>query len=288
MLRLSVPVRLVLSRLTLPVMLALSLGMIVAGQANRNIGIVLRGAVDEALAPLYRVVSRPVDVLISDRNALGAWIGMHSEVLRLQAENAQLKRWRSVALALAAQNQSLKSQLHFVPTPTPAFFTARVIADVGGLYARSVLVTVPRDSHGVADAIAMDGGGVVGRVVQAGVRSARILLITDLNSRIPVSIGRHGEHALMAGTNGPAPRLLFWPPARPPADGAIVLTSAEGGIFPDGLPIGVVHYLGRNDPAVLPFAPMDRLRVLRLFEYQRGFDSSSSKASEGFVQKTRP
>lgn len=288
MLRLSVPVRLVLSRLTLPVMLALSLGMIVAGQADRNIGIALRGAVDEALAPLYRVVSRPMAVLISDRNALGAWIGMHSEVRRLQAENVQLKRWRSVALALAAQNQSLKSQLHFVPTPTPAFFTARVIADVGGLYARSVLVTVPRDSHGVADAIAMDGGGVVGRVVQAGARSARILLITDLNSRIPVSIGRNGEHALMAGTNGPVPRLLFWPPGRPPAEGAVVLTSAEGGIFPDGLPIGVVHYIGRNDPAVWPFASMNRLRVLRLFEYQRGLNSFSSKASESIVQKTRP
>ena len=117
MLRLSVPVRLVLSRLTLPVMLALSVGMIVAGQADRNIGNVLRGAVDEALAPLYRVVSRPIGVLSSDRNALGAWIGMHSEVLRLQAENAQLKRWRSVALALAVQNQSLKSQLHFAPPP---------------------------------------------------------------------------------------------------------------------------------------------------------------------------
>ena len=119
MLRLSVPVRLVLSRLTLPVMLALSVGMIVAGQADRNIGIVLRGAVDEALAPLYSAVSRPMGLLVSDRNALGAWIGMHSEVLRLQAENAQLKRWRSVALALAVQNQSLKSELHFVPTPPP-------------------------------------------------------------------------------------------------------------------------------------------------------------------------
>jgi rod shape-determining protein MreC len=94
-----------------------------------------------------------------------------------------------------------------------------------------------------------------------------VLLITDLNSRVPVGIGPSGAPALMAGTNGADPALLYWAPGQPPAEGAMVLTSAEGGAFPPGLPVGVVHYDAQNDPVVLPLADLDSLRLLRLFAY---------------------
>jgi rod shape-determining protein MreC len=71
----------------------------------------------------------------------------------------------------------------------------------------------------------------------------------------------------MAGTNGADPALLYWAPGQPPAEGAMVLTSAEGGAFPPGLPVGVVHYDAQNDPVVLPLADLDSLRLLRLFAY---------------------
>jgi rod shape-determining protein MreC len=103
--------------------------------------------------------------------------------------------------------------------------------------------------------------------VEAGSRSARVLLITDLNSRIPVAIGTSGAPALMTGTNGSDPALLYWAPGQPPAEGAMVLTSAVGGAFPPGLPVGVVHYNAQNDPVVLPLADLSGLRLLRLFSY---------------------
>lgn len=267
MLRLSIPVRQALSRLTLPVMLLASLGLILAGRADRHLGDILRTGLDDSLAPVYRAAAAPVAAIEQDRGALGSWFRLHAENLALTKQNEALQRWRAVALALAAQNAALKSQLHFVPTPTPNFFAARVIADLGGLYARSVLVTIPREAHDIVNAIAMDGRGVVGRVVQSGSRSARVLLITDLNSRVPVAIGRHGERAIMEGQNSATPRLIYWAPGDPPREGQIVLTSAVGGVFPYGLPVGIVRYKGRNDPVVVPFAGLTRLRVLRLFEY---------------------
>lgn len=267
MLRLSVPVRQALARLTLPVMLLASLVLLLAGRADRHLGNILRGGLNDALAPLYLAAAQPVNAIERDRGALGAWFRMHAANVTLIQQNQDLLRWRAVALALAAQNAALKAQLHFVLTPTPSFFAARVIADLGGLYERSVLVTIPRNASDIDDAVAMDGRGVVGRVVQTGSRSARVLLITDLNSRVPVAIGAQGNRAIMEGQNTATPRLIYWMPGAPPVEGAIVLTSAAGGKFPYGLPVGVVHYEGRNDPIVEPFAGMNRLRVLRLFEY---------------------
>jgi rod shape-determining protein MreC len=268
MIRLSVPFRQALARLTLPVMLMVSLGVVLIGRADQNLAASLRSGLDDLLAPAYAIIAGPVETLEHGGGAIGQLFNLEAQNQELRDENAKLMQWQAVALALEAQNNAMKSVLNYIPQPTPKFFTGDVVADLGGVYARSVLVAVPPDTNGdLVGAVAMDGRGVAGRVVEAGARSARVLLITDLNSRVPVGIGPSGAPALMAGTNGADPALLYWAPGQPPAEGAMVLTSAEGGAFPPGLPVGVVHYDAQNDPVVLPLADLDSLRLLRLFAY---------------------
>jgi rod shape-determining protein MreC len=266
--RLSVPFRQALSRLTLPVMLMFSLGLVLIGRADQNFSSHLQIGLDDLLAPAYQLVDGPIEAVENGSGMVGHLFDLDADNERLRAENERLMQWQGVAMALEAQNAALKASLNYVPSPTPHFFTGNVVADLGGVYARSVLVELPSggDSN-VVGAVAMDGRGVVGRVVDAGDRAARVLLITDLNSRVPVEIGAAGQPAMMAGTNGPDPDLIYWAPGHPPPEGAMVLTSAVGGAFPPGLPVGVVHYNGTNDPEVLPLADLASLRMLRLFSY---------------------
>ncbi len=289
MIRLSVPFRQALSRLTLPVMLMLSLGIVLFGRADQNLGDRLRAGLDDMLAPAYQVIAGPIEALESGTGAIGNLFNLAGQNAQLRAENAKLLQWQAVAMALQAQNDAMKASLNYIPRPAPEFFTAPVVADLGGVYARSVLVATspddgvtPQDTVG---AIAMDGRGIAGRVVEAGSRSARVLLITDLNSRVPVGLGVHGSPALMAGTNGPDPQLLYWSPGQPPAEGDMVLSSSTGGAFPPGLPIGVVHYDAQNEPEVLPLADLDDLRMLRLFIYPNDEPQLTPIAKPG---KARP
>jgi rod shape-determining protein MreC len=60
---------------------------------------------------------------------------------------------------------------------------------------------------------------------------------------------------------------MFWPEGSMPVEGERVVTSAEANAFPSGLPIGVVHYTASNVPEVEPFAQLDRLEVVRIFDY---------------------
>ncbi len=269
MIRLSVPFRQAMSRLTFPVMLMLSFGVVLIGRADQGLSASLRTGLDDVLAPVYGAFSGPIQAAESGTGALGHLFMLNTENEQLRAENAKLLQWQAVAMALEAQNDALKASLHYIPPAAPAFFTGDVVADLGGVYDRSVLVELPRGASPapLVGAVAMDGRGVVGRVVEAGSRSARVLLITDINSRIPVALGPGGAPALMTGTNGPTPALLYWAPGQPPAEGAMVLTSAVGGAFPPGLPVGVVHYNAQNNPVVLPLADLDSLRLLRLFMY---------------------
>jgi rod shape-determining protein MreC len=252
-------------------MLMLSLGIVLFGRADQDLGDRLRAGLDDVLAPVYGAVAAPVEALEHGTGAIGELFELANQNAQLRAENAKLLQWQAVAMALEAQNDALKDTLNYIPSPTPEFFTAPVVADLGGVYARSVLVSTSRSDAikpvMMVGGIAMDGRGIAGRVVEAGSHSARILLITDLNSRIPVGLGRSGAPALMAGTNGPDPQLLYWSPDQPPAEGDMVLSSAVGGALPPGLPIGVVHYGTQNQPEVLPLADLDDLRLLRVFIY---------------------
>jgi rod shape-determining protein MreC len=148
----------------------------------------------------------------------------------------------------------------------PAFRTARVVADAGGIYARAVLLRTGPEIQPVRGQVAMDDRGLAGRVTEVGARSARILLVTDLNSRIPVVLEGSGARAVMAGTNGPRPRLQHWPEGTRPAEGQRVVTLGDAATVPGGLPVGVVRWTESGAAEVELFARLDRLDVLRLFE----------------------
>lgn len=270
MVRLSIPLRHVLSRLTLPTMLVVSLVVVLVGQADQKLSNSLRAGIDDIIAPAYMLASGPIQAVEHGTGAIGHLFTLSDENAQLREQNKELLQWQEVAMALQAQNDALRASLHFVPPAAPKFSTGQVVADLGGVYARSVLVLIPPASGNPKDlvgAVAMDGRGLAGRVIDTGSRAARVLLLTDINSRIPVAIGAQGAPALMVGTNGPDPALAYWSATNPPAEGAMVLTSAQAGAFPPGLPVGVVHYNSQNQPVVLPLANLSSLRVLRLFSY---------------------
>jgi rod shape-determining protein MreC len=265
--RLSIPVRQALAKLTLPVLIAAAFGLMLLGKADTVVAERIRMALGDALTPIYALLAEPAarlhDVADSARHVLT----LASENARLREENEQLRKWQAIALALDAENSALKANLHWIPDPTPNFVTARVVADAGGVYARAVLLSAG-PNHGITKGqIALDDRGLVGRVTEVGARSVRVLLLTDINSRIPVTLESSHGRAILTGTNGPRPRLSYWTEGLRPAEGERVVTSAEADAFPAGLPVGTVHYTTQNVPEVEPAARLDRLEIVRLFDY---------------------
>ena len=193
--------------------------------------------------------------------------GLREENARLRDENEQLRRWQSIALTLDAENRRLKAALRWIPDPEASYVTARVVADAGGVYAKAVLLSVG-PNHGLQKGqIALDERGLVGRITEVGSRTARVLLITDMNSRVPVILEGSRAHAILAGTNGPWPRLLYWSEGTVPKEGERVVTSAEANAFPANLPVGRVRYNANGVPEVEPDAQLRDLDIVRIFDY---------------------
>jgi rod shape-determining protein MreC len=104
-------------------------------------------------------------------------------------------------------------------------------------------------------------------VIELGRHSARVLLLTDFNSRIPVMVEPSRDQAILAGNNTRRPSLVFLPLNPRLSVGNRVVTSGRGGVLPPGLEIGTVTAIEETGVIVEPLVDFARLEYLRLLEY---------------------
>jgi rod shape-determining protein MreC len=228
----------------------------------------LRNGVVDTAEPVLDALSRPVE---SGNRIVAEIDGM----LALREENAalhqaidRLKRWELVARRMEAENAALRGLLNLRVGSRPSFVTARVIGDSGNAYVRTLLANVGAVDGIVQGQAAITGQGMVGRVVEVGRRASRVLLVTDLNSRIPVVIESTRQRAVLSGDNTETARLAFLPRDAQVAIGARVVTSGHGGVLMPGLPVGVVSAITDGVVRVQPLADLGRIEYVRLIAWQ--------------------
>jgi len=227
----------------------------------------LRTHTVDTLAPVLDAVARPMAAAEQFGATLRETISLRADNARLREENAHLAEWQNAVVVREKENRDLRALLHFKTEPGLAYISARVIADTGGAYARGLVVTAGR-VDGVREGMAaMTGEGLIGRVVEVGDWSSRILLITDLNSRIPVTVAETGDRGILSGDNGQHPKLLFLPHDAAVSDGAHILTSGHGGVFPPNLPVGSLQETSPNIYTVVPAADLGRVSYVRLVDF---------------------
>ena len=267
MIRLSPQMRTAIQRTTLPVLVLLTGAIIVLGKADQLLFDSLRTAVSDTAAPVLDAVARPLNALGEVVDRAKMVVTTYQTNVRLEAENQRLLQWQQTALNLAADNKQLRGLLKAVPETALSYVTARVVANSGGAFVRMILINAGTEDHVSRGQAVITGEGLVGRLTEVGERAARVLLITDLNSRIPVTIERSHAVAVLAGDNSDRPRLLYLSAADGVKIGDRVVTSGEGGVFPPGLPVGVVATLDGPGPRVEPYVELSQLGYVLVADY---------------------
>ena len=224
----------------------------------------VRAGVVDVVAPVMAALSQPIATVSVGFDRIGNFFDVYEENERLRQQNTRLLQWQSAALALSTENSSLRKMLNFVPEPGVTFSAARVIGDSGGVFVRSVLINAGTVSGITKGDAVVTGSGLVGRVAESGRQSGRVLLITDLNSRIPVVSEKERVRAILSGDNGASPRLSFLPPNALLSVGERIVTSGHGGIFPAGLPVGTVSSKEDGTIRIRPSVDFDTLEYIRV------------------------
>lgn len=186
----------------------------------------------------------------------------------LRRELRQMKAWKEAALQLEQKNAKLLDLNKVRLDPKLSYVTGVVLADSGSPFRQSVLLNVgARD--GIVDGWATtDGLGLVGRIAGVGRNSSRVILLTDSNSRIPVTIQPSGQNAILTGDNTSAPPLEFLESPELVRPGDRVVSSGDGGVFPPDLLVGHVALGTDQRLRVRLSADYGRLEFLRVLRRQ--------------------
>lgn len=217
------------------------------------------------MTPVFKTAMIPVEPIREMGHAISTQVSLQDEVDRLRKENQKLGSWEWRARQLEAKLAGLEAIAKVVPEQKLDFITSRVIADSSGAFVHNVTIDAGRVRKVKCGYPVVNADGLIGRVVDIGPNAARVLLATDLNSRIPVVVGPKAVRAIMAGDNSSRPRLIYIPDGAKISPGDDVSTSGQGGLFPIGLRLGVVAEGAK--PRVALRANLDRLDYVSVLFY---------------------
>lgn len=232
---------------------AAGLILLLVARVNPETGAGVRAAAGDIVAPVWDVVRAPIDGAARVAGHVGDYFGAVSRADALEAELDKANARLRLAQAQSRELAQLKRLMAVREPNRQVITTARIAAATSGSVVRSAMIAA-----GMADGVTRDlpvigADGLIGRTIEVGTNSARVLLLTDAKSRVPVIVQRTGQAGLAAGRGLPSIILVDRiGPDVPLVAGDRVVTSGDGGVFPPGVLVGVV-----TDPA----APQPVIRL---------------------------
>ena len=258
--------RTALQRFAFLLLLGSAATIMVMGRTNPEMFSSARTVVTDATSPILDVLSRPTATVDRWVGEVTALINLREENARLREENARLLQWQSAARVLDVENRKLQELLAYDRKDAMRYMTGRVVG-VGGTFVRSILLNIGTDNGVRKGQVAVVGEGIIGRVAETGKLSSRILLASDLNSRIPVVVEETRVRAVLAGDNSDLPQMIYLSADSEIKPGQRIVTSGHGGAFPPGVPVGVISSVGEAGVRVQLFANPDQQEYIRLMDF---------------------
>jgi rod shape-determining protein MreC len=228
----------------------------------------VKSVVLDGMGIFLEVGTQSTSIIRNNLDTLKQISNLKNELNRLKKENQLLSDWKHKAGALASQNEALRKLHNFIPLPPANPISGRVIASSGGVFTKSVLINIGKINGAKIGQAVMSGVALIGVIVETGNNYSRVLLITDLNSQVPVRVQNTSDPGILMGDNSKMARLFFLPENSAISEGDIVVTSGGGGVLPPDLPIGIVRRGLGALFKVEPFEDWSGLGYIRVLDYK--------------------
>jgi rod shape-determining protein MreC len=228
------------AQLPLVIVIALAVVLVLLGKAQVGLFDRARAHATDLMAPMLEKMRAPVAGFDRWIGSIGEIFSVYEQNLKLKEENARLRQWRNVAVTLQGRVNRYQALLHAVPDPQMNRVLARVIGRASRPFLQTMILDAGRGHKVLPGQAVMDARGMIGRIYLTGQRTSWVILLTDLNSRIPVTIAPRNVQAMMTGDNSANPILNLMSHTVTLHAGEQVTSSGDGGLLPAGLPIGTV------------------------------------------------
>ena len=215
---------------------------------------------------IYRgslIVSVPSKTFGNFTDYIGEHVNLYSNYAELKKENEKLKNDISKSDFLELENTQLRQLIEEQIVSSSNLVSARVMLDKQSPYLNSFIINIGSNKNIKNGMAVLDGKNFIGRTVDVNFFSSRVLLVSDLNSKIPVVVEPSAHHGILSGHGSDATILEYLPENHSIKDGDKVYTSGKEGIFSPGIPIGKVKI--ENDVIkVLLFSDLHQITFINI------------------------
>ena len=221
----------------------------------------VRAVINDGIYRVSLVASSPSRFFPQVTKGINNLINIKNENVKLKNELEVFKQKELKVEYLTNQNKHLKQ---FLDSDEKLFtkniVVAKVLLDKSSPYLRSIIINRASKSGVLKGMAVLDKDYLVGRIVETNYLSSRVLLLSDLNSRIPVTFGEDGIQAILKGTGSSRPMLEYLPEEYVIEEGIDVFTSGKDRIFFPGSPVGTTNDKGE----VILFSESSQLSFVKI------------------------
>jgi len=219
------------------------------------------------------IVSTPENYLKESYKKIKKHFFVYKDFLKIESELKKIKSKQISESYIIEENKRLKKIIDDYLIDTDEIL-AKTLIDKKSPFLRSIIINKGSKNNVKLGMAALDDKYLVGKVVEVNYITSRILLLSDLNSKIPVSIEPGGYQSILSGTGEELGVLQYLKEDYPITENNLVYTSGSGGIFKAGIPIGKIKSINENNKKTIEFfSDFSQLRFIKIVSFQKELDN---------------
>ncbi|WP_415321159.1 rod shape-determining protein MreC [Candidatus Pelagibacter sp. Uisw_092] len=256
-------------RFSLLSLIFFSIIFLILGSLNLKVINYIKIGINEIVYRSSFIVSGPENFVTRNYQVVKNHLILYKENEKNKSELASLQSKDLLNQFIISENQRLKKIVEDYLVKTDTIF-AKVLSDKGSPFLKSIIINKGSKHNINLGMVAMDGDYIIGKVIEVNYLSARVLLLSDLNSKIPVIVEPNGVYSILSGTGEDHGIIQYSKKFNDIKSDSIVYTSGTSGLFKTGIPIGRISNNYLNDEKKVDFfSDFSQLKFVRIFSFKK-------------------
>jgi len=259
-------------RFSLLSLILFSLILLVLSSLNFKAINYLKIAIKEIAYRASFIVSVPENLLKDGYLTIQNHNNLYKENEKNKSELVNLRSKDLLNQFIVLENERLKSIVNDYLVKSDTVF-AKVLSDKSSPFLKSIIINKGSKHDINLGMVAMDGEYLVGKVIEVNYLSSRVLLLSDLNSKIPVTVEPNGLLSILSGVGEDYGIIQYNKKNENIKSGSIIYTSGVGSLFKAGIPIGRINKdYSNKEKEVEFFSNFSQLRFVKIFSFIKNED----------------
>lgn len=255
-------------RFSLIFLIIFSIIFLVLGKLNFKAVNFIKISINEIVYRSAFIASLPENYIQKGYNTAINHFNIYNDYNKIKSENQKLKSEKISNNFIVQENKRLKKIVDDYVTISDVV-VAKVLIDKKSPFLRSIIINKGSKDNVKLGMAVIDGIYLAGKVVEVNFTTARILLLSDLNSKIPVTIEPVGLQSILSGTGKNDGKIQYLKEEYKIENESSVYTSGSGGIFKAGIPIGKIKNIPGVEIGVDFFSDFTQLKFVKIVSFQK-------------------